>query len=99
VLLPLRDVEGARRMREDVRNAEVCVAVVGHLLRHSEEQSDQGCLESGAAVSSARARGAGGGGCAWRGHERFAVTTRIGQRLSIAKVALKRRTPRKSTTL
>src|SRR5579871_1123491 len=30
VLLPLRDVEGARRVREDVRDAEVCVAVVGH---------------------------------------------------------------------
>ena len=80
MLLPLRDVEGARRMREDVRNAEVCVAVVGHLLRDSEEPGDEGCVEGGPAISSARARGAGFRRCAGCVDERFAVKARIGQR-------------------
>ncbi len=71
LLLPLRNVEGARRMREDVRDAEICVALVGYVLCAAEEQSDEGCDESGAAVSSAGAGGAGGGGCAHDG--RFAV--------------------------
>ena len=39
LLLPLRGVEGARRVREDVRDAEVCVALVGDVLRAAEEQS------------------------------------------------------------
>ena len=86
-------------MREDVRNAEVCVAVVGHLLRDSEEPGDEGCVEGRPAVSSARARGAGFRRCAGCVDKRFAVKARIGQRLSIAKVARKRRTPHKSTTL
>lgn len=38
VLLPLRDVEGTRRVREDVRDAEVCVALVGDFLCAAEEQ-------------------------------------------------------------
>jgi hypothetical protein len=62
VLLPLWDVEGARRVREDVRDAEVCVALVGDVLRAAEEQGFEGCDEGGAAVSSAGAGGAGGGG-------------------------------------
>jgi hypothetical protein len=37
VLLPLRNVEGARWLREDVRDAEVCIALVGNILRASEE--------------------------------------------------------------
>jgi hypothetical protein len=37
VLLPLRDVACARRMREDVRDAEVRVALVGYFLRAAEE--------------------------------------------------------------
>jgi hypothetical protein len=37
VLLPLRDFEGARRVCEDVRDAEVCVAVVGNFLCAAEE--------------------------------------------------------------
>ena len=39
LLLPLRGVEGTRRMRENVRDAEVCVALVGDILRATEEQS------------------------------------------------------------
>ena len=50
---------------EDVRDAEVCVAVVGNFLRDSEKQGFQGCFEGGAAVSEARAGGAGG--CGWGG--------------------------------
>jgi len=38
LLLPLRGVEGARRVREDVRDAEVCVALVGNVLYAAEEQ-------------------------------------------------------------
>jgi hypothetical protein len=37
MLLPLWDVEGARRVREDVRDAEVCVALVGNVLRDSQD--------------------------------------------------------------
>jgi hypothetical protein len=68
VLLPLRDVEGARRVRENVRDAEVCVALVGYVLCAAEEQGFEGCDEDGTAVSSAWAGGAGGGGYAsdWR---------------------------------
>jgi hypothetical protein len=73
VLLPLRDVEGARRVREDVRDAEVCVALVGDVLRDSEEQGDEGCVEGGAAVCSAGKGGAGGGGWGGGWRERFAV--------------------------
>ena len=73
VLLPLWDVEGSWWMREDVRDAEVCVALVGDVLRDSEEQDREGCDEGRAAVSEARAGGAGGGGLAGRGHERVAL--------------------------
>jgi hypothetical protein len=38
LLLPLCGFEGARRVREDVRDAEVCIALVGHFLRAAEEQ-------------------------------------------------------------
>ena len=38
LLLPLRGVEGARWVREDVRDAEVCVALVGNVLCTAEEQ-------------------------------------------------------------
>ena len=73
VLLPLWDVEGSWWMREDVRDAEVCVALVGDVLRDSEEQGCEGCVESGAAVSSAGAGGAGCRRCAGCGDERFAL--------------------------
>jgi hypothetical protein len=73
VLLPLWDVEGARRVREDVRDAEVCVAVVGDVLRTAEDQGFEGCVEGGAAVSQTRASRAGGGGCAECGRARFEV--------------------------
>lgn len=33
LLLPLRDVEGAQRMRQDVRDSKVCFALVGDNLR------------------------------------------------------------------
>jgi hypothetical protein len=39
VLLPLPDVAGARRMREDVRDAEVCVALVGDFVRETSGES------------------------------------------------------------
>jgi hypothetical protein len=39
LLLPLCGFEGARRVREDVRDAEVCIALVGYFLRAAEEQS------------------------------------------------------------
>jgi hypothetical protein len=71
VLLPLWYVEGARRVREDVRDAEVCFALVGNVLRDSEEQGDEGCVEGWAAIPSAGAGGAGGGG--WGGGGRVAV--------------------------
>ena len=38
MLLPLRGFEGARRMRENVRDAEICVALVGDFLRAAKEQ-------------------------------------------------------------
>ena len=80
VLLPLWDVEGSWWMREDVRDAEVCVALVGDVLRDSEEQDREGCDEGRAAVSEARAGGAGFRRCAGCVDERFAVKARIGQR-------------------
>jgi len=62
-------------MREDVRDAEVRVALVGDVLRAAEEQGIEGRDEGGAAVSEAGAGGAGCGGCAsdWR----VAVAVRI----------------------
>ena len=71
LLLPLRDVEGTRRVREDVRDAEVCVALVGDFLRAAEEQGFEGCDEGRAAVSASGASGAGFGDGATVG--RFAV--------------------------
>lgn len=59
-------------MREDVRDAEICVALVGDVLRDSEKQGFQGCFEGGAAVSEARAGGAGG--CGWGDGWRVAIT-------------------------
>jgi hypothetical protein len=49
VLLPLWNVEGPWWMREDVRDAKVCVALVGDVLRDSEEQDREGCDEGRAA--------------------------------------------------
>ena len=77
MLLPLRDVEGARRVREDVRDAEVCVALVGDVLRAAEEQNCEGCDEGGAAVSEAGAGGAGGGGYAAGGRGAVVVQPSI----------------------
>jgi hypothetical protein len=71
LLLPLRGFEVARRVREDVRDAEVCVALVGDFLRAAEEQGFEGCDEGGAAVSASGAGGAGFGDGAVNG--RFAV--------------------------
>jgi hypothetical protein len=89
VLLPLRDVEGARRVREDVRDAEVCVALVGDVLCAAEEQGGEGRDEGGAAVCEAGAGGAGGGG--WGGGWDFAVTIRIPDYKSMEVVARQKR--------
>jgi hypothetical protein len=71
LLLPLWDVAIARRVREDVRNAEVCVAMVGDVVCAAEEQDYEGCDEGGAAVCAAGTCGAGGGG--WGAGGGFAV--------------------------
>ena len=77
MLLPLWDVEGARRVCEDVRDAEVCVALVGDFLRAAEEQGFEGCFEGGATVSETGTGGTGGGGCASGGRVAVALARRI----------------------
>jgi hypothetical protein len=60
MLLPLRSFEGSRRMREDVRDAEVCFAMVGRFLCAPEEQGFEPYFEDGAALSSTWTLGARG---------------------------------------
>jgi len=52
LLLPLWDVEGAQRMRQDLRDAEICFALVGDILRAASPQGAGGQSRSQPAVAS-----------------------------------------------
>ena len=56
VLLPLRNVKGARWVREDVRDAEVCIPLVGNILRPPEEQNCKGRHEGWTTLPAPRTR-------------------------------------------
>jgi hypothetical protein len=68
LLLPLRGIECAPRLREDVRQAEVCGTTVGHDLRQAPNEAAGPEGRRRPSVSPARSRGAGGNTKAWN-HE------------------------------
>ena len=56
LLLPLLEGQSVRKLRQDVRNAEICVAMVGHLLREIAKplQRKQSWLGAAPAASGSR---------------------------------------------